>query len=262
MTLRTYWHQILDSRGAGLALIERTIAIRYQYALAGILWSIIRPVAITAVFTIIFTILFPLPAQYAPYALLALIGSIIWSSFASGVTNATMSLVVNDQIVKKTPIPRIWIPISSVAVDVLECVIGLCIAECICIAYGFALTSRLLVIPAMFSTLFMLTLALGMLLAPLQARYRTIHHILPLILQIGIVTTAVGYTTDTLPPALKPLAFYNPLNGIIETTRWAFLHNNINIVPGFLTTICITLAIALISLALYKRQEGTLADSL
>jgi lipopolysaccharide transport system permease protein len=65
----------------------------------------------------------------------------------------------------------------------------------------------------------MVSLAISMLFAAANVRYRDVKHVIPFLIQLGLFVTPVIYPADFLPARLRPLLALNPLSGVMEGFR-------------------------------------------
>src|SRR6185369_5094903 len=105
------WHEIWESRDLIYFLTWRDIKVRYKQTLLGILWIILQPLVSMVLFTLIFGNFAKIPSDNIPYPIFVYVGLLFWNFFSSTLTNASNSLVANENILKKVYFPRIIAPI-------------------------------------------------------------------------------------------------------------------------------------------------------
>ena len=77
------------------------------------------------VFVLVFSKVAHLPSEGVPYPLLVLAGMLPWQLFASTVSESSNSLVGNANLISKVYFPRLAVPLSSLAVGLIDFLIGL-----------------------------------------------------------------------------------------------------------------------------------------
>src|SRR5882672_11540535 len=92
----------------------RDIKIKYKQTVLGFLWAILQPLFMMVIFTLFFGRALNIPSQTLPYPVYVISGLLIWNIFASGLTNASNSMVNNASIIKKIYFPRLIVPVSSI----------------------------------------------------------------------------------------------------------------------------------------------------
>jgi ABC-2 type transporter len=111
---RHYWLDLWRYRELFRVLAWRDLAVRYKQTVIGVLWALIRPFLTMVVFTIIFGRIAKLPTDgNAPYALMVFAGILPWTFFASGLSEASNSLLNNERLISKVYFPRLIILIAT-----------------------------------------------------------------------------------------------------------------------------------------------------
>ena len=92
-------------------LVVRDLKARYKSSVLGILWSILNPLFLMLVFTIVFSVL--ANNQIRQYPVFVLVGLIPWNFFSGALTSGTISITGNSALVKKVYFPRELLPTSA-----------------------------------------------------------------------------------------------------------------------------------------------------
>ena len=96
---RHYWPDIWRYRELFWVLARRDLSVRYRQTAIGVLWALIRPLLAMVVFTVIFGRIAKLPADgSAPYAVMVFAGLLPWTFFATGLSEASNSLINNTSL--------------------------------------------------------------------------------------------------------------------------------------------------------------------
>src|SRR6476660_3718507 len=94
-------------------LTWRDVKVRYKQTVLGIAWAALQPLLTMAIFTVVFGAIARLPSGGVPYPLFVLTALLPWQLFAFSLTNASNSLVGNQNLVSKVYFPRLVIPIAA-----------------------------------------------------------------------------------------------------------------------------------------------------
>lgn len=239
----------------------RDLKVRYRQTFVGIAWAVIQPLAMMLVFSFFFRVSGGTPSDSGlPYAITALCGLIPWQLFASTVTAATQSIVINQQLVTKVYFPKIILPLSSVAVALVDFSIALCMLLLVMAWYQVAVTLAILLLPLMAVIVVLCSLAISLWLSALNAIYRDVQYLVPFMLQIGLLASPTVYEASMVSPQWRWLYSLNPMAGALEGFRWALLGT----APPALLPMAISLscmfAILLGGMVYFRRMERFFSD--
>jgi lipopolysaccharide transport system permease protein len=187
-----------------------------------------------------------------------------WQLFASSLSQAGNSLIANQRLITKVYFPRLIVPVSAVLAALVDFAVGLLALGAVMLAYGLVPPVQILLLPLLIALAVLAALAAGLWLSALSAVYRDFRHVIPFLVQLGLVLSPVIYTTKKIQPRLAEWAItlyaLNPMVGVIEGFRWALLPQA---EPPLLACglSVLSTAILLITGALYfRRMERTFAD--
>jgi len=217
-----YWRDLWRFRELLGFLAWRDIKVRYKQAVLGITWSLIQPAVQTVLLTFVFSKLAKMPDGGVPYPLLELAGLLPWQLFSSAFGGASNSLVGNANLISRIYFPRLIVPLSALAVALVDLLILLAITLPVTLLYGVMPTWRLLLLPVFIFLGLLVALGAGLWITALTVKYRDFRFITPFLLQIGLFVTPIGYRTDFLPNWRDLLAL-NPLTGVVNGFRWCLL---------------------------------------
>src|SRR4051812_16483956 len=144
---RHYWTDLWRYRELLGFLAWRDIKVRYKQTTLGILWALIQPAVTLSVFTFIFGRLAKMPAGNVPYPLLVLCGLLPWQLFSAAFSSASGSLVANTHLISKIYFPRLIVPLSSVAVALIDFVVVLGLLAATCVWWQFVPDWRVCLLP-------------------------------------------------------------------------------------------------------------------
>jgi lipopolysaccharide transport system permease protein len=241
-------------------LIMRDVQVLYRQAALGAAWAIVQPVFAVAIFTIVFGNFARMPSDGVPYPLFAFAAVLPWTYFAEAVRRSATGLVTDAELVRKVYFPRLVVPLAAVTAPLLDFFIASAVLVALMLWYGVAPTWSLLAVPPLIIVAFLLALAMGLWLGPINVRFRDVKHTLPFVLQIWMYASPIVYPLSLVPEAWRWLYSLNPMVGVIEGFRWAILGKE---APDFtamgLSAVLISLLL-LGGLIFFKRMERFFAD--
>ena len=215
--------QLWQFRDLLWALAWRDIRLRYSQTVLGIAWVILQPVLGALVFTLVFSIIARMPSNGVPYFIISYCGLLSWTLFSSTLTRIGSSMTANADLIRKVFFPRIILPLEVIPCALLDFIIALALLSIMLVTAGVHPPMMgLIVVPLCIGLLLMIAFGVGLAAASLSVQYRDIQHILPLILQLLMYGSPVGYTLAVVPEKFRSLYMLNPLVQPIELMRWAF----------------------------------------
>jgi ABC-2 type transport system permease protein len=193
----------------------------YFGTVLGYLWSLIRPLMLFGVLLFVFTQVFKVGSdQVEHYAVMLLLGIVVFTFFQESTTNAVTSVVAQEGIVRKTQFPRLVIPISTVVTGLFNFGLNLIIVLVFLFAFGVYPTWTWLLFPFLAVFLFALTAAVSMALSVLYVRYRDVAIIWTVVAQMLFYATPILYpVTFKESETFERLMMVNPLAVILEQAR-------------------------------------------
>jgi lipopolysaccharide transport system permease protein len=241
-------------------LAWRDIKVRYKQAVLGTAWAIIQPLVQTALLTFVFGKLAKMPDGGIPYFILVLTGNLAWQLFTGAFNGAGGSLVGNSHLISKVYFPRLVVPISALAVAMVDFAVVFVFAVPLIAVFGVPPGWQILVLPAFILLALVIALGAGLWITALTVKFRDFRFITPFLVQIGLFVTPVGFRTDTLPNWRDLLAL-NPLSGVVDGMRWSLLGGRTEIyLNGLLLSVVMATLLLASGLWYFRKTERQFAD--
>ena len=242
--------------------VWRDIKVRYRQTIMGALWAIIQPFFTMVVFSLFFGRLAKVPSDDLPYPVFSYAALVPWTFFATALNQASNSLVVNANMVKKIYFPRLALPIATVLAGVIDFVLAFVVLLGMMLYYGLVPTGNIIWLPLFLLLALVTSLGVSLWLAALNVQFRDVHYTIPFLTQAWLFVTPIAYPSSLLPEPWRTLYGLNPMAGVVEGFRWALLGSNQ--MPGAMTLVSAMIAVVLfISGAFYfRRMEQSFADVL
>ena len=256
LELRAVW----EYRELLYFVIWREIKIRYRQAALGVAWAIIQPIFAVVVFTVIFGHFARFPSDGVPYAVFSFAAILPWTYFAEALQRSSDGLITDSDLVRKVYFPRLIIPLAMVTAPLVDFFFSFLIFLAVLAWYDIPITLNLLFLPPLLLIAMTLGLAVGLLLGPINVRFRDVKHTLPFLVQIWMYASPIVYPLSMVPEEWRWLYSLNPMVGVIEGFRWALLGKE---QPDFTAMMIsgVVIAMALfLGLIFFKKHERSFAD--
>jgi lipopolysaccharide transport system permease protein len=259
----------LHRRGALIQqFIKRDVLSRYRGSYLGILWSLLRPLSMLAMYTIVFGYIFESKlGDHAnetklDFALALFCGLILFDFFAECLVRAPTLVLTNANYVTKVVFPLEILPVMVIGAALTQLVISF---VPLLIALGCAHGSipiTALYLPLILLPLVLLCLGLTWLLASLGVFIRDINSLMPVALTIVMYASAIFYSIRRVPPKVLPLVLGNPLAVIIDEARNALLWGLSPNWAPYGIILVVSFALMIFGYAFFMRTKNAFADVL
>jgi len=253
------WRELWAYRELLWVLTTRDIKVRYKQTVLGAGWAILRPVITMVIFSVVFGQLAQMPSDGYPYPVFVYAALLPWTFFAAAIGTSGGSLVGSSHLVSKVYFPRLIIPLSSVGAGLVDLLISTGILLLMMLYYGVGWSWNLLTAPLLLLFVIFTALGVGTLLSALTVAYRDFTHLTPFMVQIWMYITPVIFPVSLVPERWQWLLFMNPMTGLVEGFRSAFLGRPFNF-TGLGISFAIAIAIFLIGVAYFEKVERRFAD--
>lgn len=203
---------------------KRDLKGRYTQTVLGMGWVLLTPLITVGVFVIVFGVMVKVPTDGLPTIMFYLVAVIPWYAFMNVLNPSVQMIEGNAGLITKVYFPRLLIGGSyavGAAVDFLIAYVLLITP--FAIGYGVWTIQLLLIMPFLLLSTLMIGLGVGLILAPVNARYRDVKHFVPLGLQLFYYSTPAIYPVSAVPAWAEPWYAVNPLSLVINSYRAAMV---------------------------------------
>ncbi len=252
--------EIWDYRELLLFFAWRQIKTRYKQTSIGIGWAVLQPIMTMVVFTIVFGHMANFSSEGYSYEVFVFPTLILWTYFSTVLTQASVSLVNNANMISKVYFPRMVLPLGFCIAGLLDFGIALGILLIIMVLEHVAFSLALLLMVPTLALTFMLAAGLGFWFSAMAAKYRDIQYVTPILVQLLLFASPVIYSWSVVTdPLYRTVLTLNPLTGIMVTQRALVLRTPL---PGVtvLAAVAVTLLVLITGMLYFKAYERQFAD--
>ena len=238
------WRRFQKYRPLIHELVGRDLKVKYRLSFLGYIWSILNPLMMMALQTIIFSYMFRSDVPNFPLYLIC--GNTLFTFFSETTSMGMNSIVQNAALIKKVYIPKFIFPLSRAVSCFVTMTFSFAavILVMIITRSPFYWTILLCWLPLLF--LFIFSCGLALLLSALTVYFRDMQHLYGILVMGWMYATPLFYPVEALPEYLLPIMKLNPLYHYINLFRNLVMYGNI---PGPNTWVA-NIASAIVSLAL------------
>ena len=223
LNLKEVWHY----KDLVYMFVKRDFVSSFKQTVLGPIWFFINPIFTTLVYLIVFGNIANLPTDGAPKILFYLAGVTLWNYFSSSLTSTSNVFVGNAGILGKVYFPRLVMPLSIVISNLMRFGVQMLLFLLFFFYYLFKgeVQPNLWILATPFLILLMAAFALGvgMIFSSLTTKYRDLQMLLSFGVSLYMYATPVIYPVSALPKTIQSYALWNPLTGIFECFKYAWL---------------------------------------
>ena len=246
--------------------VKRDFVSFYKQTILGPLWFFIQPLFTTIIYTFIFGGLANLSTDGLPQPLFYMAGITAWNYFADCITKTSTVFKDNANIFGKVYFPRLIMPLSIVASNLVRFGVQMLLLFMMMGYYAaqnasFTITPAILLFPVLVILMALLGLGLGLIITALTTKYRDLAFLVTFGIQLLMYTTTVIYPLSSAPEKYKTLISLNPMTGIIEAFRYAFLGQGQISINTLGYSTLFTIIVMVLGILIFNKTEKTFVDT-
>lgn len=235
-------------------MVIRDIKVKYKKSILGLLWSVLNPLLMMIVMTIVFSTLFKSDIKNFPIYLL--IGQITFSFFSDATNMSMMSIITNGSLLKKVYIPKYIFPASKTIFALVNFLFSLIAIAIVAIFTRQPISIHIIGLPLLIIYMFIFSLGIGLVLSSFAVFFRDLVHLYGILLLVWMYLTPIFYPVRIIPEKFLIFIKLNPMYHYISYFREILLYNRW---PSFkMNIICLTFAILSLilgSIVFYRKQN-------
>ncbi|AVX92082.1 MULTISPECIES: ABC transporter permease [Pseudomonas] len=264
--LLSLYRSLRSYRGFILGSVKREFQARYRNSLFGALWTVLNPLSMIVVYTVIFSQIMrarlPGVDDGLAYSVYLCAGLLTWGLFAEITSRSQSMFLENANLLKKISFPRICLPVIALLNA------GINFAIILALFFGFLLISGRLPGMALLALIPLLLVqvifaaGLGMILGILNVFFRDVGQMFGICLQFWFWLTPIVYPLSILPPGIQHLISLNPMTALMTSYQNVFLYNQWPNWSSLLPLLILGLLFCAMALRLFRQRVGEMVDEL
>lgn len=235
-------------------IVKKNFASKYKDSVLGILWSVLQPLLVMTLLTIIFSTLFGRAIENYPVYYLS--GRCIFTFFSFSTRVSLTSIKGNKQIFEKTAAPKYIFVLGGVLSELINFFISVLILFAVMLVTHTTFyfnTIPLAIITVFFE--FLLILGVGLILSIICMYFTDIQHLWSVITMLIMYSSALFYPMEIIPEPYHQIMILNPIFWFVNQFRcfvmWGQLPSLLNVINSML----ISLIVLIIGIIIFKKYE-------
>ncbi len=251
--------------------VKRDFVSFYKQTILGPLWFFIQPIFTTIVFSFIFGNLAGISTDGLPKYLFYLTGITSWAYFSDCLTKTSTVFRDNASIFGKVYFPRLIMPLSIIVSNLVRFGVQLLLMVCMMIyfylfpEYGasFKITNGIFLFPLLVILMALLGLGMGLIITAMTTKYRDLTFLVTFGVQLLMYATTVTYPLSyAKEKGYDYIVELNPMTGIIEAFRYAFLGKGEFTIYSLGYSVVVTLVILFLGIIIFNKTEKNFVDTI
>ena len=208
--------QTLRYKDLILHLIRRDVTSRYKRSALGVAWTMLNPLGMMLILTVVFSQVFSAVHGYAAYILS---GLMVWTFFSQSTVSGINSMVWGGDLFRRIYFPRSVYAISAVGTGIVNLLLSMIPFVLVSLIIGSPLNLNFfwVVIPIVLLSMF--TLGLSLIIASLGVRFPDIVEMFNVFLLAWMYLTPIIYPEDIVPDWIRVLLKFNPMYHLTKLFR-------------------------------------------
>ena len=214
------------------SLVSRDFKLKYRRSALGVLWSVLNPLLMMIVLSVVFSTFFKFSIEN--YPLYVILGNVMFALMADSTSGAMNSIIESSSLIKKIRIEKLIFPLEKVLFQLVNFCISLIAVAAVMIFFQVMPHVSLLALPVFF---------------------RDVCHLWGVVITAWTYATPLFYPVEILPDWAAPLMQYNPMYHYVTYFRDLILSGT---VPGLQENLlCLGMAVAAfaVGLLIFKKTE-------
>jgi lipopolysaccharide transport system permease protein len=267
--MRTSLVELWQYRELLYNLTLRDLKVRYKNSVLGIAWSLLNPILMMLVFTVVYTVMIG-QSDRRDYAAFVLCGLLPWNFFSGSIMGGVGSIVNNGYLIKKVYFPRAVLPASIMLSNLVNFLVALPVYFVLAWLLGVRFTPYVLFLPIVMLVEMIFILGMSLLLSALNVFYRDVQQIMEVLILAWFFVTPVIWDVSLLPesrlilgvdvPVQRLTYILNPMASIIATYRDILYYGRPIGWDFFLRTTITVVVVLLIGFLVFNRLKGRFAE--
>jgi lipopolysaccharide transport system permease protein len=233
---KTSWYslglsQIIRFKDLLFLFVRRDFVSVYKQTILGPMWFFLQPIITSLTYAIIFGFLANISTEGMPPFLFYMCGITLWNYFSDTLTKTADTFTANASVFGKVYFPRMIVPLSIVLSNLVKLGIQFLLFMIVWLYY-FATTSiihptiYILLVPVLILIMGFLGLGFGIIITSMTTKYRDLKFLITFGVQLLMYASPIVFPLSLVSvkyPQYKWILLANPVTGIIETFKKAFL---------------------------------------
>jgi lipopolysaccharide transport system permease protein len=244
----------------------RDFTARYRGSFGGLFWSVIQPLVMMVIYTVVFSLFlkvrFTTDASPLTFSVYLLCGLLPWQAVSEGLSRATGVIRANVNLVKRVVFPLEILPVNLALTAAIQQVIGFALLVPLAWWVTGGLHGTLLFVPVILALQLLFATGLNWIAASLAVYLPDLGQFITLLLTIWMFLTPIFYPENVVPARALIIFRLNPMARLVTLYRSAFMTGLLPSLDGLVGAVGLCLLVFLLGYFWFMRTKKGFADVL
>jgi len=223
-------------------LVKRDLKVRYKRSVLGIFWTMLNPLLMMVITTIVFSNLFRNTITNFPIYVLS--GYIVWTFFSQSTVAASSSILDSAGLTRKVYVPPALFPLASVVSALINLAMATVPLGLLMLVTGGTFSWSLIFLPISAVLLALFSFGLGLILASSAVFFRDAVYTYQVLLVAWMYLTPLFYPEQIIPAQWRFVVDLNPVYHLVKLFRAPIYSGTLPDPVDFMVAAGFSLAIA------------------
>jgi len=262
--IKHFIRDMVQYREPLISLVGKEFKVRYKNAALGFLWSILNPLLLMLVLSLVIPIIGRDFVQNYRYPAFVLCGLIPWTFMSQSLSRGTGAVLENAGLIQKVYFPREIVPLSTVLGCFMSFLPSMVVLFLFMLAFGYWPSVWLVMVPVIVMAELVFVAGIVLATSCMNVYYRDVAYLVESALVIWWWGTPIFYPNslvgDRVSSWVYRLYLANPMAATVVSLRQVFLDRRFPD-PYLLFVLLLSAVVSLvIGLAIFRRTHSTIAD--
>lgn len=235
-------------------LVKRDFKMKYYKSFLGVLWTLLNPLILATIMTIIFSTLFKRSIEY--YPIYNISGHLILTFFVTATKQSLSSVYHHAGVFRKFKVPQYMYCLSNVTIAFITLLFSSVPMLILALVLGMPLHFTMLLFPLPIILAFIFTMGCSLILAAYGVFFRDLSHLYGIFTYALNFLTPIFYPIEIIPVEYRFVWDFNPLYLYIRILREVFIYNTIPNEKTLLVATCYAILTLALGILVFKEKRS------
>ncbi len=207
-------------------IVRRDLTVRYKRSVVGFFWTMLNPLLLMVIFTIVFSTIFRFEGV-GHYEVYFLSEYLVYGFFAQTTVTTMLNLTLNGSLLKRMRLPKSVFAVATTLSGLANLALSVVPLLVIMLVRGAPIRPAMLFLPASFFVIGMFTLGVALLLSALAVYFDDVSQMYQVATTGLMYMTPIIYPMSIVPERWRWLVLANPLTHLFELARYPIYHGQL-----------------------------------